>query len=427
METMQDRLIQFNDLKIEKKNSVKCPVCFKPFVNNYSLSNHFLIRGYDTGSQFIDEEHKKYYLKQKTEEELKHKEEVKNRYYSKKCIRCGATHQVDYEHRFQKRCPECEIKYPVKIKTPTNLIKNGFCTVCHSEMIIKAHSNNQVCINCRKKEKEEKIRQLLATPLKVRCLHCEKEIFYYRKHSRDRVARILCDDCKNDPHPFKKDQKYEKVLYLLEKTDLTRREIKNLLGLEKDFVREAAIEKFGLDWYDRRVLFIRDRSGPVHGKTSRLFFDNLRKDKDKFEEFFKNRSSIPSRLELIFQKSLSQLNLSFEANKWMSIKIKGLYERRELDLKVPLEKTGKKFAIFIDGEAFHGPDAYFKSTSVEKECEITKAFSFLGYLSIRYSETEVKNGTALNHFLSKYKEFKNNPPSYYYRNWMTTEEVIKYI
>jgi hypothetical protein len=425
IETMQDRLTQFDELKIEKRNEVNCPVCFKPFVNNYSLSNHFLIRGYSEGVKYIDEAHKNYFLQQKEKKELRHKEEVKNRIYLKKCIRCEIEYQVDYEHRFQKRCPECEKKYPTKIKKHTNLLKNGFCTRCKSEMVIKIHSTTQICADCRKKEREEEIRQLIAIPLKVTCLHCKKEFFYYKKHVRDHTARILCDGCKKDPYPFKKDLKYEKVVYLLEKTDLTRREIKKLLGLEKDFIREAALEKFGLDWYNKRIEFIRDRAGPANGESKLLFYNELRKDKDKFEEFFKGRFSSPSLLEINFQEQLSRSKFTFESNKWMSIKINNLYERREVDLKVSLENTRRKFAIFIDGEAFHGSKAYFKSNSVEKECEITKAFSSLGYLSIRYSETEVENGTALNHFMTKYEEFKKTPPSYYYRNWMTMEEIVK--
>jgi len=45
IETMGDRLKQYNHLKITKSCDVVCPVCNKLFVNRYSLSNHFLVRG----------------------------------------------------------------------------------------------------------------------------------------------------------------------------------------------------------------------------------------------------------------------------------------------------------------------------------------------------------------------------------------------
>jgi hypothetical protein len=425
METMENRLAQYSELKTEKRQGIVCPVCQKPFVNKYCLSNHFLVRGYHNGPRYFDEAHKEYFLNQKLEDNRKHKEEVINRIYVKKCIRCGNVHQVDFEHRFQKRCPECEIKYPNKIKKPTGLTKNGHCARCNAPMIIKVCSNNQVCGDCRTKEKEERIRLLISMPLKRKCSRCGLEIIYYRKHKRDRTARILCDQCKEDFFPFKKDPKYEKVIYLLEKTTVTRREIKKLLGLEKDFVREAAIEKYGLEWYSNRVSFIRDRAGPLSGASSRIFFAELKKNKSKLEEFFKNRFPVPSKLELDFQKSLTQQKISFESNKWTTIKVNGLYERREVDIKVPLKGSERKFVIFIDGEAFHGYQAYFKMTPVEKEAEITRAFSSIGYLTVRYSESEIKTGKALNHFLDKYKEFKESPPLYYYRNWMTSEEIVR--
>jgi len=346
--------------------------------------------------------------------------------YVKKCIRCGKEHEVEYGHRFQKRCPECEIKYPVRKKTPTNLTKTGYCTRCQLEMLVKVGSNNQVCEVCRTKEQEVEAQRILATPMQVSCLHCGESFYYYRKHLMDRTARCLCNKCRSDPHPFKKDPKYEKVIYLLESTDLTRREIKELLGLEDDFVREAAVEKFGCEWYAKRVSSFRNRAGLSTSDRMRKFFAELKKDSDKLEAFFKNRFPSPSKLEIGFRDSLSKLNMPFDSNSWMTIKVAGSYERREVDVKVPLNNTSRKFAVFIDGEAFHGPNAYFKSNSVDKERAITIAFSSLGYFAVRYSESEVKSGAAINHFLLKYREFEKNLPEYYYRNWMTEEEVVKF-
>jgi hypothetical protein len=211
----------------------------------------------------------------------------------------------------------------------------------------------------------------------------------------------------------------------LEETTLTRREIKELLNLEINYIREAAIEKFGKSWYEDRVAYIRDRAGPLHAEGIKKFFEELRKDKNKFNKWFDDRSfkSNPSSLECLFA---SRLNLKYLPGQWMTIIVDGEYERREIDIKITLGETKRKFAIFIDGEAFHGKNACscFNITPVEKEIEITKAFADLGYFSIRYSETEVKSGWANQHFESKYKEFLLKQPVYYRRNWMEEKEII---
>lgn len=402
LETRDQRLKKYEVYALKKSNPIVCPVCSKSFTNNYSLSNHFLVRGYCEGPKYLDDAHRDYYLKQLEEKKIKHKENLENKIYQKKCIRCDKSYEVNYEKRLQKRCPECEIKYPPKIKIPTRKTKIGNCTKCGLEMIIKVCSNNQICSNCREEERKEKVKQILATPIKILCMSCKKEILYYRKHVRDRVCRVFCDLCNNDPYLFKKDQKYERVIELLKKTTLTRREIKKLLGLETDYVREAAIEKFGEEWYKKRVKVIRKR-GLLQSQFQR-----------------------PSGLEISFTR---ELKIPFESNKWIVLKIDGEHFRSEIDVKIPI--GDRKFAILIDGESFHGPKKFYNKDKVSKNNEDmdnvkAKALARMGYYTIRYSETEVNSGWANDHFLKIYSKFSLSFPFYYYRNWITGEEITNF-
>lgn len=293
-------------------------------------------------------------------------------------MRCGDSFEEDFEGKHRKQCPACRIKYPLKKKKPQNKYKEFPCPRCGDIITVKLYANNKICDSCRKKEREEEIKNNLAKPLNVPCLFCGKFFEYYKKHIRDRASRKLCDDCKKDPYRFKKHYKYSKVIFLLEETSLTRREIKELLNLEMDYIREAAIEKFGKKWYEKRVRYIRKRAGPLHAKRLKEFFIELRKDRDKFNKWFEDRSlkCIPSELEKAFWKGLR--DLEFTSNQWITIRINEQYERREIDVKIPINDSGRKFAVLIDGEAFHGYQAYFKKSTVEDDINTAKALADMG-------------------------------------------------
>ena len=422
LETKEDRLKKYQDLSESKSSSVSCPVCNQIFTNKYSLSNHFMVRGYKDGIRYIDSEHEKYWVENKKRQKRDHKKEVLSRTYTKICLRCGDSFPSDYDHRFAKQCPVCREKYPPKVKKPQKEMKDYPCFRCGKIIRTKRSASNTVCGECRVKERHKKIQKMMDTPLIVECPCCGKKVKYFKKHLRDRCSRIFCAECSSDPFRFKKHPKYDSVIFLLETTTLTRREIKELLSLEIDFVREAAIEKFGEEWYQGRVKFIRNRAGPLHGLSNKKFFDELRKDRKKLEAFFINRSRVPSSLEILFVSMLKDF-MKYSQNQWITLFIDHRYERREIDLKVVLGNTGRKFAILIDGEAFHGEGSYFQSVTPQKEAQISQKLANMGYFSIRYSESEVKSGWANKHFARKYFEFQENPPKYYYRNWMTKEEV----
>ena len=383
----------------DKPCGVMCPVCFKGFSNRYALSNHFMVRGYSDGPRFIDDAHRDFWIEEKKKKSVEHAAEVASKHYEKRCWRCGGMFQSDFTHRFAKQCPSCKEKYPSKIKRPQSETKEYPCARCHITFLVKRSASNTVCPTCRKKEREEKVAKILAAPMHVSCLHCGAEILYYRKHLRDKLSRAVCPTCQENITRYKNHPKYERVIALLENTLLTRRDIKEVLGLELDFVREVAIDRFGASWYKRRIEFIRRRA--------HLQICFVR----------------PSGLEKTFVKGL-QIKPCAQ-NDWMILTINGKQCKKEIDVKVALGETGRKFAILIDGETFHGKNSYFRQGYEKIDIDTATTLASMGYFTIRYSETEVNSGWACDHFKSLYDRFLANPPVYYCRNWMTKEEIVR--
>lgn len=406
---------------------VCCPVCNLFFNNNYCLSNHIFNRG---NSKFLNRAHKKYWIEKKLKDKEAHKRDAMIKTYEKRCIRCKKLFTVNFDNRLKKRCEICEKKYPrrIKIKKKEYSTKNVSCRDCSKIITVRLFSNNEVCNDCRNKRKEEKKKSKLKKPIISFCNRCGKLIVKHKKYLRDKGSRRVCDDCKNDNEWFKKHNKYSDVIELLSTTDLTRHEIVTSLDLSHDFVKEAAIDRFGENWYENRLKKINENAKLRQSKSKKLFFDKLRLNRRRFKRFFdkRNHAMNPSSLERKFVQDISNLSNFIETNKWSTIKINGVYQHREIDVKVKLVK--RKFAIFIDGEAFHGKNAKpcFKGPTIEQDCSIASAFAEKGYFSIRYSETEVKSNWAMNHFLCLYKNFRNDEPTFYYRNWMTNEEIVKY-
>lgn len=402
-----------------------CPVCNLQFNNKYCLSNHFYNRG---NGKFLDDDHKIYWFENKSKLKKAHEVELLTKIRQNKCIRCGSIFSIDFEHRFQKRCQICNEKYPRRKKRKNEVYKSYPCSKCGKIIEVRLCSSNTICNECKEKTKHEKIKCKLERPLVSKCIRCGRQIIKFKKHIHDNIANRICDNCKNDKEWFKKHVKYNEVIELLRTTNLTRYEICSILDLDYDFVREAAIDKFGNEWYNSRLKMIDKQAGYKISKAKKSFFDNLRLDKTKFDDYFKKRnvSFNPSSVEKQFVEQISCCLANIETNKWLTIQIDGRFEHREIDVKVSL--GNHKFAVFIDGEAFHGKNAKscFKTPTIEHDSLVAIAFANMGYFSIRYSESEVKSGEASNHFLQKYKEFQNSLPTFYYRNWMTNDEVIEF-
>jgi hypothetical protein len=107
------------------------------------------------------------------------------------------------------------------------------------------------------------------------------------------------------------------------------------------------------------------------------------------------------KLELGFSSQLLNAGvLNFDMNCWQALPVDGRWVPREADLKICLPE-GRKLVILCDGEAFHGPQAVFTPVEVRvlDDVKTAEAYFEQGYSVIRYSESEIHSGWALNHLL----------------------------
>jgi len=105
------------------------------------------------------------------------------------------------------------------------------------------------------------------------------------------------------------------------------------------------------------------------------------------------------KLEADFAEALSKHGLHPILNVWQAVPIQGTLVPREADLKIDLGLH--KIVVLCDGEAFHGPRFAFGDAArrVQDDTLTAEAYYALGYSVIRYSETELKSGWALDHLL----------------------------
>lgn len=131
-----------------------------------------------------------------------------------------------------------------------------------------------------------------------------------------------------------------------------------------------------------------------------------------------------SQLEANFVSQLE--GLGFDAsvrNVWTTLRINGQKVKREADIKVPVG-DGRKIVVLCDGEAFHGPKV-IRGSATEKiasDRETALAYFELGYSVVRYSETEIHDGAALEHFEDTMQRLKTHVKVY--RNWHPAEETF---
>jgi len=87
-------------------------------------------------------------------------------------------------------------------------------------------------------------------------------------------------------------------------------------------------------------------------------------------------------------------------NEWMTLIIGGMKVHREADIKVPL-KSGRKAIVLCDGMAFHGPGCMYANPDekMTSDIETAEAMFHKGYTVLRYSEDEIKDGTAIDHLV----------------------------
>lgn len=131
-----------------------------------------------------------------------------------------------------------------------------------------------------------------------------------------------------------------------------------------------------------------------------------------------------SQLEQVFTARLEQNGYEIAArNSWATLRISNRKVKREADIKVAVG-DGRKVVVLCDGEAFHGPKAIYgdPQTRIDGDRETALAFFDLGYSVVRYSETEIHDGTALEHFKGLMDRLQSC--NKVYRNWCPVEEQV---
>jgi hypothetical protein len=111
-----------------------------------------------------------------------------------------------------------------------------------------------------------------------------------------------------------------------------------------------------------------------------------------------------------------------EMDCWQTLQIKGQRIARQADIKVSLD-DGRKVVVLCDGEVFHGPGCLWADPEdrIASDRETALAYFDLGYSVVRYSESEIHDGTALAHFQDAMKRLSSIQKLY--RNWCPEEEI----
>ena len=136
-------------------------------------------------------------------------------------------------------------------------------------------------------------------------------------------------------------------------------------------------------------------------------------------------SKKPSKLELLFSSQMKILGImDFKTGQWQSIPIDGVFAPRQADMKVSVG-DGRKVVVLCDGEAFHGPKCFYTDPKekVREDRKTALAYFELGYSVVRYSETEIQSGWAVEHLKQLLKRL--TVCQGIYRNWYPDEEQVR--
>jgi len=141
--------------------------------------------------------------------------------------------------------------------------------------------------------------------------------------------------------------------------------------------------------------------------------------------FLKRKFGGPHNLELLFAGQLVASGVAdFKMNQWQSVPVHGAMVPREADIKLDIDGV-RKIVVLCDGEAFHGPGAIFVKPEdrIRDDVATADAYFQLGYSVLRYSETEIKAGLAIEHFKKVYGRLQAGLGRVY-RTWYPEVEKV---
>jgi hypothetical protein len=115
-------------------------------------------------------------------------------------------------------------------------------------------------------------------------------------------------------------------------------------------------------------------------------------------------------------KNISNVK-NIKLNNWKTITISDEKYPREIDISFWIDNQA--FAVFCDGNAFHGKEDIFGNDTTKYDYETTIAFCESGYHAVRYLGSEIHSGFAIEH-LKRFTEeiMKENDGGIHYRTWI---------
>jgi hypothetical protein len=217
------------------------------------------------------------------------------------------------------------------------------------------------------------------------------------------------------------DKLYCAVVMAHEKATLVKETLLHL-GISYQVYRAICAHKWGEE-YQQQIYERKSAVGSKNLSISHRWYEQMTPE-DK-AVLLKKRFGGTCALEAEFESQLRKAGVSeLEMNCWQSVPIDGKKVPREADIKVAVG-DGRKVVVLCDGEAFHGPKVIHGDPQerIDGDRATALAFFYLGYSVVRYSETEIHDGTALDHFGDVMQRLGSCQKVY--RNWSPLEEKVE--
>lgn len=276
-----------------------------------------------------------------------------------------------------------------------------FCRKCGSEfeVISKADSNRKRCPSC--------------TELRGRLGKKSYEGTEIKK-----VSRVLkCDSF----HWVRGDSLYLKVSVALN-SGVPLRKLIHELSITYKTITAIAEDILGREGYSDLVRIRRLNTAKVAYTAAKEAYARLTPEEKS--QRIKERCGKSGSLETLLARQLRGRGFAdLVLNDWQSIPIGGKVVPREADIKVSIG-DGRKVVILCDGEAFHGPRTIFGDPNdrISLDMETSEGYYSLGYSVLRYSESEIKSGLAIQHLVDTFELLKTH--TQVFRNWFPVIERV---
>ena len=179
------------------------------------------------------------------------------------------------------------------------------------------------------------------------------------------------------------------------------------LGVPYKTYKAVLQDALGVGGYERVASSRKTVRSPINIRGAHKKWQRMTPEEKAAE--LKRRFGKGSALEASFRHQIEGLGLDTSLNVWQSLHIEGAWRPREADLKISLE-DGRKIVILCDGEAFHGPRYIYANPEgrVADDVATAEGYYALGYTTLRYSESEIHNGPAFQHFISVLQRLKES-------------------